>query len=106
MRSIATASQPADNTLLNGYPMRPLKPPDGKCPQGGERTSCNLACKYNYFEAGELMINSWELKCLDCGYRQTVAWRTDEDGELPENPGKCPFCNLCNLSPGRNPCQM
>ena len=88
--------------------MRPLKPADGKCPQDTQRDECNLVCKYNYFEADELSINSWELKCLDCGLRQTIAYRSDEEEEedIPENPKQCPFCQLCDLTPGQNPCQQ
>ncbi len=86
--------------------MRPLQPPNGQCPQASGRDQCNLTCKYNYFAADDLVINSWELKCLDCGLRQTIAYRTDEEDEPPpENPKQCPFCQLCDLTPGRNPCQ-
>ena len=85
--------------------MRPPHPPDGQCPQAGQTDRCNLTCKYNYFEAGDLVINSWELKCLDCGWRQTIAYRTDDEDETPpENPKQCPFCGVCDLPPGRNPC--
>lgn len=85
---------------------RPLKPADGACPHDAERSQCNLVCKHNYFEADELVIHSWELKCLDCGLRQTVAYRTDDDPEeRPDNPQECPFCHRCDLSPGKNPCQ-
>ncbi len=89
--------------------MRPAKPPDGKCPHDAARDECNLVCKYNFFESGDLSINSWELKCLDCGLRQTIAYRSDdEDEEKPEerNPKQCPFCQLCDLTPGQNPCQV
>ena len=87
--------------------MRPLKPPAGKCPHDAERDSCNLVCKYNHFEADDLTIDSWELKCLDCGYRETIAYRTDEPESLEDcdNPEVCPFCALTGLTPGRNPCQ-
>ena len=86
--------------------MRPLQPPDGKCPRENRAEPCNLVCKYNLFEADELVIHSWELKCLDCGFRQTVACRNDEEDEEPViAPGECPFCHRNDLVPGANPCQ-
>ena len=54
--------------------MRPAIPPHG-CPQDSTKTSCNLQCKYNHFEADDLVIDSWELKCLDCGHRETIGYR-------------------------------
>jgi hypothetical protein len=85
--------------------MRPARPASGKCPQPELRDACNLACKYNFFSAGELTIHSWELRCLDCGLRETVAYRSDEtDEEPPANPACCPFCHACDLKPGMNPC--
>lgn len=86
--------------------MRPAKPPRNQCPYDAERGECNLQCKYNHFEADELVIDSWELKCLDCGYRETIAYRTDEPESLEDvvDPRICPFCTLSDLSPGRNPC--
>ena len=86
---------------------RPLKPEDGKCPHDSEREQCNLVCKHNFFEADDLSINAWELKCLDCGHRETVGYRSDEEEEedIPDNPKECPFCKLCDLKPGKNPCQ-
>ena len=85
--------------------MRPQKPPRNLCPEDDSRTECNLQCKYNHFEADELVIDSWELKCLDCGFRETIAYRTDEPDSLgDENPLECPFCHLCDLSAGMNPC--
>ena len=91
--------------------MRPAKPPRQQCPQDAEREVCNLTCKYNFFESDDLTINSWELKCLDCGYRETIAYRSDEDDEdeiepeAVDNPKQCPFCDLCDLAPGRDPCK-
>lgn len=86
---------------------KPIKPPNNQCPNDGERDSCALQCKYNYFEADELQINSWELKCLDCGWRSTIGYRNDEedDEDIPENPKQCPFCQLCDLPTGIDPCQ-
>ena len=85
--------------------MRPATPSNDRCPQNKE--SCNLQCKYNYFEADDLTIDSWELKCLDCGYRETIAYRSDDsDLDLEAaNPKQCPFCLLSGFKPGKNPCQ-
>ena len=86
--------------------VRPAKPANSKCPHDDQRDQCNLVCKYNHFEADDLTIDSWELKCLDCGLRQTIAYRSDEEDEdQPDNPKECPFCKLCDLAPGQNPCQ-
>ena len=91
--------------------VRPNKPVNRPCPQQGSRESCPLVCKYNHFEADDLVIDSWELKCLDCGLRETIAYRSDEpadeeeiEGEVPPNPRQCPFCGLTGLLPGKNPC--
>ena len=85
--------------------MRPAKPPNNKCPQDAERESCNLTCKFNYFESEELSIHSWELKCLDCGYRETIAYRSDDEDLEPDcEADRCPFCGLKDLKPGKNPC--
>ena len=85
--------------------MRPEVPPDGKCPHQ-KTEGCNLVCKYNFFEADDLTINSWELKCLDCGFRETIAFRSDDsDLDLDAaEPDVCPFCKLRDLKPGQNPC--
>ena len=86
--------------------MRPAIPPHG-CPKDSTKTSCNLQCKYNHFEADDLVIDSWELKCLDCGHRETIGYRTDEPETLEdvESPQQCPFCQGCELPTGRNPCE-
>lgn len=83
---------------------RPATPPQGKCPQG--RSTCPLQCKYNRFAAADLEIHSWELKCLDCGYRQTVAYRSDDEDIDWATRGQevCPFCRGADLTPGINPC--
>ena len=88
---------------------RPAKPSNSQCPHDSQREKCSLQCKYNFFEAGDLQINSWELKCLDCGWRSTIAYRSDEEDDEDEdtassNPKQCPFCELCDLKPGINPC--
>ena len=87
--------------------MRPAKPPNGKCPQDADRQSCPLTCKYNHFESDELTIDAWELKCLDCGWRETIGYRSDEMDEEDEavEPTECPFCHQCKLPPGKDPCQ-
>ncbi len=85
--------------------MRPSRPPGNQCPRDERDEPCNLACKYNFFEAGDLTIHSWELKCLDCGHRQTIGYRSDDDeGEVPDCPSRCPFCERTGLVSGRNPC--
>lgn len=86
--------------------MRPETPPEGKCLQGG-RDTCPLECKYNYFESEELTIDAWELKCMDCGWRDTVGYRSDEmdDEDETVNVKQCPFCKLDGLCPGKNPCE-
>ena len=89
---------------------KPLVPPNEKCPQHGTRDECPLVCKYNHFESDDLTIDAYELKCLDCGWRDTIGFRSDEteeDDDLPEDfdPKKCPFCNQCGLKPGQNPCE-
>ena len=84
--------------------MRPATPPAQACPRG--QSACNLVCKYNHFEADDLVIDSWELKCLDCGFRETIAFRSDDsDLDLDSaEPTRCPFCEGTGLPPGKNPC--
>lgn len=85
--------------------MKPLIPPNGKCLQG-DRDECPLVCKYNHFDGDELTIDAWELKCLDCGWRDTVGYRSDEmDGETA-NPKECPFCQKTDLPTGQRPCEQ
>ena len=85
--------------------LKPKKPPGGKCPHDAERELCPLVCKYNHFESEELTIDAWELKCLDCGWRETIGFRSDEE-EADEsiNPKQCPFCQQTDLPVGRSPC--
>lgn len=84
----------------------PDSPPQGKCPQGKQR--CPLTCKYNHFDGDDFTIDAWELKCLDCGWRDTIAYRSDEldedELEADFDPRKCPFCQICDVAPGKNPC--
>jgi hypothetical protein len=87
--------------------MRPAKPPNKKCPHDADRESCPLSCKYNHFESDDLTIHAWELKCSDCGWRETIGYRSDESDEdiATTDPTVCPFCNQCDLAAGKNPCQ-
>lgn len=85
--------------------MRPTRPTGRPCPHPEAREACRLTCKYNHFEADDLSIDSWELKCLDCGLRETIGYRSDEASDTePVDPRRCPFCGETNLTPGRNPC--
>ena len=86
--------------------MKLKKPPNGKCPNDAEREQCPLVCKYNHFESDEQTIDAWELKCLDCGWRDTIGFRSDEEEKLDEDidPTQCPFCKQSGLTPGRDPC--
>lgn len=63
----------------------------GGCPKcDGEQ----LACRYNVFEKDDLRIISWEHKCSNCGFRETRAFRSDDeeaDGDKTD-PGSCPYC--------------
>ncbi len=94
-------------TQNRGIRLRPPKPPGGKCPQAISRDACPLVCKYNHFESEELTIDAWELRCLDCGWRETIAYRSDEDEspDVGDDPEQCPFCKLKELRIGRNPCE-
>lgn len=87
--------------------MIPQTPPNEKCPQH-PRDQCPLVCKYNYFEGDDFTIDAYELKCLDCGWRDTIAYRSDEldEEELADdfNCKQCPFCKLTDLKPGKTPC--
>ena len=52
-----------------------------------------LACRYNYFDRGDLQIHAWEHKCQDCGWRETKAFRSDEPAPpTGQNAAQCPFC--------------
>ncbi len=63
----------------------------GDCPKCGGN---DLACAYNHFESNELTIDSWEHKCPDCGFRETTAFRSDEDdwNDGAVDPRVCPYC--------------
>jgi hypothetical protein len=84
--------------------MRPKKPPRDQCPDG-DRQDCPLHCRFNHFEADDLQIWAWELRCLECSYRETIGFRSDEEEHWEGiNPKQCPFCEACDLAAGRNPC--
>lgn len=90
---------------------KPIIPPAGQCKQDPDRKECPLVCRYNHFESDEedLTIDAWELKCLECGWRDTIGFRSDEpDPDLPDDfdPTRCPFCKLDNLKPGKEPCSQ
>ena len=63
----------------------------GDCPKCGGH---DLACAYNHFESDELTIDSWEHKCAGCGFRETTAFRSDDEDAKPEDvdPHICPYC--------------
>ncbi len=86
--------------------MKPSKPPGGKCPLDSDGDACQIQCKYNYFQTDELTIDAYELKCLNCGWRETIGYRSDELADEPDdlNTKQCPFCNECDLKPGIDPC--
>lgn len=61
----------------------------GPCPRCG----ADLACNYNHFERGELTIDSWEHKCVNCGLRETKAYRSDQPAaDEKVDILTCPFC--------------
>ena len=86
--------------------MKPSSPPNDKCPLKDEGAKCDLQCKYNFFDSEELTIDAYELKCLNCGWRETIGYRSDEMEDEPDdtNTKQCPFCNSCDLPTGMNPC--
>ncbi len=74
---------------------KPLSTPCPKCEQA------NVTCKFNHFHQGDLEIHSWEHKCLDCGWRATTAYRSDdEDLDTPiDQRGVCPYCSRTPENP-------
>ena len=84
--------------------MPPLKPPRDQCQIDDGREACPLQCRFNRFARDDLSIWSWELRCVDCGYRETVAYRSDDEEPLATDPEICPFCLVDGWQPGRNPC--
>lgn len=64
--------------------------PAGVCPKCGVEA---VQCSYNHFEKDLLTIDSWEHKCLNCGGRETQAFRSDDSQrETGSDPTICPFC--------------
>ncbi len=63
----------------------------GDCPKCGGN---DFACAYNHFESNELTIDCWEHKCPNCGFRETTAFRSDEEDAKREDvdPHSCPYC--------------
>ena len=63
----------------------------GDCPKCDGN---DLACAYNHFESKELTIDSWEHKCPDYGFRETTAFRSDEEDAKPDGVDShiCPYC--------------
>ncbi|MEX0793884.1 MAG: hypothetical protein WD045_12165 [Pirellulaceae bacterium] len=63
----------------------------GGCPKCG---SALMTCQHNHFQNEELEIHSWEHKCPDCGFRQTQAFRSDDEDEPLdlEKASACPYC--------------
>lgn len=86
--------------------MLPDKPSDNRCPRDATQTRCELQCKYNHFESDDETIDAWELKCLDCGWRDTIGFRSEEMDDEDEDvcPTQCPFCGEKELPTGINPC--
>lgn len=67
----------------------------GDCPKCGGN---DLVCSFNHFEKDDLVIDSWEHKCPDCGFRETTAFRSDEE-ELNHEDVDARICPYCERSP-------
>lgn len=65
--------------------------PAGECPKCH---TPNLTCFYNHFDRGDLIVDSWEHRCTDCGYRITRGYRSDDPPEDLEGVdlATCPWC--------------
>ena len=69
--------------------------PAGFCPKCG---GSSVACRFNYFDRGDLQVTSWEHKCGNCGWRETAAFRSDAPaGVAVADPGVCPWCKRRGL---------
>ncbi|MEQ8788860.1 MAG: hypothetical protein RIC55_21290 [Pirellulaceae bacterium] len=71
----------------------------GGCPRCGNSA---YACRYNFFESGDLQINSWEHRCPDCGHRETRAYRSDDEDDAAlegVDPTECCFCGRRGVRP-------
>ena len=86
--------------------MHPGRTAVKKCPNGESFRDCTLQCKFHQFDNGTLQIYSWELRCLDCGWRSTNAVRSDDEDFDAASPtlNTCSFCNLVASEPGKNLC--
>jgi hypothetical protein len=63
--------------------------PAGQCP----KCQATTACRYNFFDRGDLQVHSWEHRCPNCGWRQTQAFRSDDPAEKQAaRPDLCPLC--------------
>jgi hypothetical protein len=62
----------------------------GQCPKCQQPA---VACRYNFFDRGDLQVHSWEHRCTNCGWRETKAFRSDDapDKHSPV-PDVCPLC--------------
>jgi hypothetical protein len=69
----------------------------GSTQTGGVCSKCGqaaVACRYNFFDRGDLQIHAWEHKCANCGHRDTQAFRSDDPDAAETMPrgDVCPFC--------------
>jgi len=66
--------------------------PAGECPKC---QGLNFFCMHNHFERDDLVIDSWEHRCTDCGHRITRGYRSDDPPEDLEgiDPHVCPWCS-------------
>jgi hypothetical protein len=62
--------------------------PAGSCPKCQQ---ASVACRYNFFDRGDLQVHSWEHRCTNCGWRETKAFRSD-DSQQSATPAVCPMC--------------
>ncbi len=76
--------------------MHPTIMPSSTAPAGLPCPKCqgtSVACRYNFFDRGDLQVHSWEHKCPDCGWRETQASRSDDPAEKQlSQPNVCPMC--------------
>jgi Zn finger protein HypA/HybF involved in hydrogenase expression len=69
--------------------MAPDRVSIGNCPKCG---GADFRCSYNHFAREDLTIDSWEHRCLNCGLRETKAYRSDQPLEADVDVTACPFC--------------
>lgn len=65
--------------------------PAGDCRHCTEPT---LACSHNHFQSDDLIIDTWEHKCSNCGFRETIAFRSDDESWDSDAATRetCPYC--------------